>query len=226
MKKLARLLGVTGALLYCNWLLGYWLNYRVASNGLASDLQMRGQPYSWLFVLGDVLTGLTVVAAAFLLCQRQHKLLFYLVTGYFFFGLMTAVSALIPIHCGRNLAQCAVGNGQTFSPHNITGGIASFGQFISLLALWRLSIRTKMPDWSKWLTGGFVLLWSASGLLYIYLSLKNVDGVALQHLFLILTSIGLILVPLGVEFSGTVSDPVKRYNKTVKTGGLNERILS
>jgi hypothetical protein len=209
MKKPVMLFGVIGALLYSNWLLGYWLNYRVASAGLASDLQMHSQPYSWLFILGDVLSGLAIAVTAYLLCQHRYHLSVYLAAGYFCFGVMTAASALIPVHCGLNLTLCAVGNGQTFSLHNITGGIASFGQFISLAVLWRLSIRSKMPRWRQWSTAGFLLLWSAGGLLYMYLSLKNVDGVAMQHLFLLLTCVGLVLVPLGVGLSSKGSDPLE-----------------
>jgi hypothetical protein len=201
------LLGVIGGLLYSNWLLGYWLNYRVASAGLASDLQMHNQPFSWLFVLGDVLSGLAIAMAAYLLWRQRRELSVYLVTGYCCFGVMTAVSALIPIHCGLNLAQCVVGNGQTFGPHDVTGGIASFGQFISLVAVWRLSVRSKIPRWFKWLTGCFLLLWSASGLLFMYLSFKNADEVAMQHLFLLLTCAGVILVPLGANLQGKGPDP-------------------
>jgi hypothetical protein len=43
----------------------------------------------------------------------------------------------------------------------------------------------------------------------MYLSLKNVDGVAMQHLFLLLTCVGLVLVPLGVGLSSKGSDPLE-----------------
>ena len=91
MKQLVLLLGIIGALLYSNWLLGYWLNSRVANGGLASNLQIHGQPYSWVFVLGDVLSGLVIAVAAYfiyMISQQNDQLSVLMVGGYLSFGIL------------------------------------------------------------------------------------------------------------------------------------------
>lgn len=73
MKKPILFLGIIGGLLYNNWLLGYWLNDRITRLGLASDLQVYNQPYGWLFILGDVLSGLMIVIVAYLIYQKNSR---------------------------------------------------------------------------------------------------------------------------------------------------------
>ena len=185
MKKLILLIGFIGALLYSNWLLGYWLNSRVTKYGLASDLQMHNQPYGWLFILGDILSGLVIAVTAYLIYLLwrpcDHSKL-YLIIGFLCFGTLTAVAALLPIHCGTNILQCGLGKNQTFGIHDIAGAMASFGQFISLIAL----------------SLGFLFLWSLSGVIFLILTFQNLDEVAMQHAFLLLTSLGVMLVPYSV----------------------------
>jgi hypothetical protein len=91
-----------------------------------------------------------------------------------------------------------LGKNQTFGIHDIAGAMASFGQFISLIALWRLSLKLKMPNWFKWLSLGFLFLWSLSGVIFLILTFQNLDEVAMQHAFLLLTSLGVMLVPYSV----------------------------
>ena len=55
-------------LLYSSWPLGYWLNPN-AAKGLASDLEALHQPFNWLFIALDILTGLFVAIACFKLSR-------------------------------------------------------------------------------------------------------------------------------------------------------------
>jgi uncharacterized membrane protein len=200
MNKLVLCLGLSGALLYNNWLLGYWLNSRITVGGLVSDLQVHDQPYSWLFILGDVLSGLAIALAAYFIYRLWRpcdRLRLYLIIGYLCFGIFTAIAAILPIHCGANILQCALGNNQTFGIHDIIGAIASFGQFISLLTLWRLSVKLELPNWFKGLMLGFLILWSLSGVLFLILTFQRLDEITMQHIFLLLTFIGIMPIPLS-----------------------------
>ena len=51
------LVGLVAALAYCSWPVGYLVNPSLAAGALASELDARGQPYSWLFILLDCATG-------------------------------------------------------------------------------------------------------------------------------------------------------------------------
>jgi hypothetical protein len=227
MKQIVLLLGIIGALLYSNWLLGYWLNSRVAIGGLASNLQIHGQPYSWVFVLGDVLSGLVITVAAYfiyMISQQRDQLTVLMIGGYLCFGVLTAISALLPLHCGTNPSQCAVNNFQPLGIHDAIGGVASFGQFISLIAVWRLNAKLQLSQWFKWLTASLLLTWSASGILYLVLTFTKGNVVLPQHIFLALTFIGIIIVPLFVflERSNLYSGG---YN-SIRRGGKNEGLFS
>ncbi|MGD0284223.1 MAG: DUF998 domain-containing protein [Candidatus Saccharimonadales bacterium] len=203
MNRLIISFGLCGALLYNNWLLGYWLNSRVTIGSLASDLQIHSQPYSWIFILGDILSGLMIAITAYLiyrLWQPYDRLKLYLLIGYLCFGVFTAAAAIMPIHCGANSVQCALSSNQTFGIHDIVGALASFGQFISLITLWRLSVNIKKPSWFKWLMLGFLLLWSLAGIVFLILTFQRLDEVAMQHVFLIFTFLGLVPIPLSVRF--------------------------
>jgi len=90
--------------------------------------------YSWVFVLGDVLSGLVITVAAYfiyMISQQRDQLTVLMIGGYLCFGVLTAISALLPLHCGTNPSQCAVNNFQPLGIHDAIGGVASFGQFIS-----------------------------------------------------------------------------------------------
>ena len=44
---------------YASWPLGYWLN-PVANRGLASNLEAAHQPYNWVFIAFDIVSGLLI----------------------------------------------------------------------------------------------------------------------------------------------------------------------
>jgi len=55
--------GLVAALAYCSWPIGFLVNPALTATGLASDLEAHGQPYSWLFILLDCVTGLFALVA-------------------------------------------------------------------------------------------------------------------------------------------------------------------
>src|SRR5581483_6176612 len=90
-------LAVVAALAYNSWPLGFILDSPAAHNSLASDLAARGHPYYWLFVLGDLITGLAAIALAGLIKLNLPKLrgkdwsrISY---GLIVFGALTAICA-------------------------------------------------------------------------------------------------------------------------------------
>ncbi|HWD24402.1 MAG TPA: hypothetical protein VG368_02965, partial [Acidimicrobiales bacterium] len=57
-RRVAIGVGIAGALAYSSWPLGYVLNGATARSAFASDLELSGQPYNWLFIGLDCVTGI------------------------------------------------------------------------------------------------------------------------------------------------------------------------
>ncbi len=186
---------ILAAIIYNSWPLGYLLNPSVAGTGLASDFEASGQPYNWFFVACDVLFGVLVVSLTLWLMKDRAKWrssIIY-VAGLAAFGIFTAVSALIPLHCHADIRTCGYDVDQTLGWHDITGAIAALGLFAAMAAAigWaagRLSLAMKL----------ITLVWSLTGLWFLYVSVVNDHFwtsaiVPSQEVFLVLSGIGPVL---------------------------------
>src|SRR5882757_8896527 len=99
---------VTAALLYCSWPLGFWLNPIATKTGLASELGAIGQPYNWLFIWADIISGALLAAACVLLgrlfgAQGWRNIGLGLLALY---GICGALDAALPIHCLPSVQTC------------------------------------------------------------------------------------------------------------------------
>src|ERR1039458_3731970 len=105
-------LGAIAGLLYNSWPLAYIFNNHTATVYLASNLEATGQPYNWLFILGDVLTGLVIMGVCGYYWNRKNitsnQLVKVTIAGFLIFGLLTIISALIPYNCQESIAECSV----------------------------------------------------------------------------------------------------------------------
>lgn len=100
-------LGWLAAVLYNSWPLGFYLNPSVLHHDVASDLAKSGQPYNWVFMLGDVLTGLVLLLVAFLQWRRTRvRTARAAILAYAVFGITTALAAVIPLRCDYSSGQC------------------------------------------------------------------------------------------------------------------------
>ncbi|MFC4336819.1 DUF998 domain-containing protein [Salininema proteolyticum] len=132
------------AALYSSWLLGPWLDPAVDPvEGFASELAARTQRYSWLFRLGDMLTGIAAVAAALFLAKAGRTWRWIWV-GILVFGAFTFLDATItPMDCATSVQRwCAAGEeAGTLSwrhgGHVVTSSIAAAGLVAAaVLAAW------------------------------------------------------------------------------------------
>ncbi len=169
--KLAATLTVLSAILYCSWPLGFWLNPQANQRGLASELGAFGQPFNWLFIGADVVSGIFLMAACYLLAQQ------FKVTGWrklalislAFYGLFGAIDASLPIHCLPSLQQC----GSVFrSPLVIFHGAVDIAGSLSLtgtlVAEW-IYTRRHHAAWLTWIyvIGGGGVVFAGLSLLFI-----------------------------------------------------------
>lgn len=199
--RTAYALSISAAFLYCLWFLGYILNSKAMANLDVSALQSVGQPYYGFFVIGDIATGVLVILLAACLIKIFHRtqinkrISFWLcILGLLAFGIMTATASIFP-SCDSDSSYCVLNLSEVFNVHNITGTIASFGQFISVITALKLVYKniTKSVFWA---TLGLLILWAISGLVFITLSTNSFhSSLLMQHLFLVLSSVLLVIVP-------------------------------
>jgi uncharacterized membrane protein len=203
-KLTAVVLSISAAILYCLWFAGYWLNPSAMANFDVSALQSRGQPHYAFFVVGDIATGLLVALLVACLIKVFHrtivhrKVSFWLcMIGLLAFGFMTAIACLLR-SCDSNSYVCVQNLTQVFDLHDVTGAIASVGQFISLigaLILIRKTASHKIFATTLLLT----IVWSITGLVFIVVSTNSLHfALFMQHLFLVLSSLCLVAVPWGI----------------------------
>jgi len=178
-----------------------------------SALQSKGQPHYQFFVVGDIATGLLVILLVACLVkifhrtQAHRKISFWLcMIGLLAFGVMTATASLFP-SCDSDSSYCVLNLSQVFNVHNITGTIASLGQFISVITALTL-VRKKITRTVFRTTIGLLILWAISGLVFITLSTNSFhSSLLMQHLFLLLSSLLLIVIPWVLIKSHPIQNP-------------------
>jgi hypothetical protein len=199
--RTAYTLSISAGVLYSLWFLGYILNPKAISSLDVSALQSDGQPHYGLFVIGDIATGVLVILLVACLIkifhrtQAHRKISFWLcMIGLLAFGVMTAAAGLFP-SCDSNSSYCVLNLSQVFNVHNITGTIASLGQFVSVITALTL-VHKKITVKVFRTVIGLLILWAISGLIFITLSTNSFhSSLIMQHLFLVLSSLLLIVVP-------------------------------
>lgn len=197
---------VIAGLCYASWPLGYWLNPSGA-RGLASNLEALHQPYNWLFVLLDVLSGLLIVAAVWWLLRvvrkRKHKNQQWLeavVIGLGLFGLLTALDALLPLNCVESTQSCLP---PLEDPYFVIHGLVSIGSIagltLSLVGLWWLLARDKRSKIaSKLIIDGLLIVWIGFGVGTAILIARDRSSAPSQHVFILLCSALVIIIPYFV----------------------------
>lgn len=199
--RTAYALSISAALLYSLWFLGYIFNPKALASLDVSILQSKGQPHYEFFVVGDIATGLLVILLVACLVKIFHRtgvhrtISFWLcMIGLLAFGIMTATATLFP-SCDSNSNFCVLNLSEVFDIHNVTGSIASIGQFISLITALVIAHKKVSLAVSR-IALLTVVLWAISGLVFITLSTNSLHtSLLLQHLFLVLSSLLIVAVP-------------------------------
>jgi hypothetical protein len=187
-------LAAFAGVIYCSWPLGYLLNPAVSRRGLASELEALHQPYNWLFILLDVLSGLLVTAVALLLWRRSRDKLHKIVlVNFALFGILTLIDALLPMSCDPSLKVCP---GLSHQPllvlHGIASIVASVCLFVSAVLVW----------WAKRQYAASLLMstlmagWALFGIFSVYFFFEPGPGYLAQHYYITLCSVWVMVLPL------------------------------
>ena len=181
-------------LLYASWPLGYVLN-PITNRGLVSNLEGLGQPYNWLFISLDIISGVAVCVVARWLWQRtagkRTMVTTAAVGSYALFGLLTAIDALIPVDCAADQGQCGnVINHPLVIWHGLIS-LASIG-FLTLslvIIWWQFSRRQASPSVVRYGLHSAVAIWFFFGIVTAILVGLNRSSALSQHSFIIACSL-------------------------------------
>ncbi|GAC1386522.1 MAG: hypothetical protein NVS1B7_4450 [Candidatus Saccharimonadales bacterium] len=192
------ILAVAAAVLYCSWPLGYIFNPVVSRTGLASELATFGQPFYWLFIGADIVSGAIVLLLAFKMWHaiteiRTVRWVRGVIINFGLFGLFTILDALLPYQCIASQSTCpAFGGDPLLLMHGVVGVSAGVCLWISAILLWRVNRKHTIAR-----VGLIVLItWIMLGILAIaFYFIPGPESVS-QRYFLALCSIWIVLLPL------------------------------
>ena len=201
-KRLAFWLACLAALAYSSWPLGYVLNPSVGRYQLASQLESPHQPFNWLFITTDVLTGLFIVIVGALQLRSKHKrrLLNLCISGYILFGLLVAITALVPINCDPTTTSCGP---LLHDPKVVVHGLASilsvlclFASTVIIAPTIYLTKRSKSTNIISFIVLSSWIIFGVGALIEIYL---KITGNTLQYFFITVCSLSIIFVISSIE---------------------------
>lgn len=208
-EKLTYMLTAIAAVLYSSWPLGYLLNPNVARSSLASGLEAVHQPYNWVFVMTDVVSGMLVIAVCWLL-WNQHKTkntakaLSISLTCTALFALGTIIDALLPERCVPNLMVCpSFTQDHTLLVHGIFSILASLFLFFALFVPW---LKQHTNPTLTVLLVGYVVFGVIS---LVQAVIPSERGNWSQDYYMTLCSAWLLLLPYATKVLNRTLQPVR-----------------
>ncbi len=191
------------AILYCSWPLGFVLNPFVSRHDLASQLEALHEPYAWVFIGMDVLTGVAVLLAGTWQIRgrhRNHLLLRLCVWSYIAFGLLNAVAALAPLNCDPERHDCGpLLHNPLLMIHGVASILSPAFLGLGMLSLGALVYRRRSSRLISWIFAGMLLAWLGSGAgAAIDLDLHIASNL-LQYYFITVCSFSIVLIVFTIE---------------------------
>jgi hypothetical protein len=200
----AFILCAAAGVLYNSWPLGYVLDSPTAHRELASSLERAGHPYYWVFLLADLLTALSVVAAGLIMRLKLWGSLksaewSLACAGLIMFGLFTAASALAPARCivGPTL-KCGAG-GLGLGLDAFASGIAALGLLAGLTGLSARRMRHGARDNLARATLAALAALLAGDIVFVVLALFGGNSDTAQYVQLAFSGAALLVLGLNVR---------------------------
>jgi hypothetical protein len=197
---------VLAGIIYNSWPLGYWLDPSTARNGIASDLERANHPFAWVFIAGDVITGLIVLIFAGGIFKKRRMINSFwwkaMVIGLILFGFFTAAGAGVPNKCLSGSASlCITYDHKTAGLDGIETSIAAFGLLIAFVSSCSLAGVLKLDKRFFWLNLTVFVAWFTSGMIFIHEILVSGGIHYVQEVELILSGIGLAVIAVNAYLS-------------------------
>lgn len=193
-------LAIISGVLYNFWLFGFIFDPKAITDNYFSDLEAYSKPYSWFFILGDVLTSLIVLKVAFLIWQKKVNK--KIMIAYGLFGIATLLDAVVPIadKCSDSITSCGINPSQVLSFHDLASLVAYLSIFYCLLSCYKLSKRSAKPIRLRTTLNYTFYLWIMAGIFLLISIITNVLTTLSQGLFLGMMGVGVAVVPAFLLF--------------------------
>jgi hypothetical protein len=194
-RKLTIGLAISAGLLYNFWVFGYLLDPQALHNTYFSVLESYGRPYSWLFILADVVTSLIVIIVSWLMWRSKTATPNILIV-FNLFGLATLLDATIPIadKCSSSISACGIDPSQIFTFHDLASLVAYLSIFYGLSICHRLIRARKLTSAAAKFAQYTYYGWILAGLFLLFSIITNRFTPSSQGLFL--AAIGLALIAI------------------------------
>ncbi len=141
---------IAAAVLYCAWITGQFTTPAVdRAHGYVGELAARDQPWTRLFRVSDVLSGLACLAGVAMVPRVQREWPGWLALAAF--GLLTIAGGVFPLDCAV-LSAPACGLGSRSFPHHVHVVTGMLATAAVLAAMVLLSIRWRTL--TAWLITG------------------------------------------------------------------------
>jgi hypothetical protein len=195
------MIAAIAGILYNSWPLGYVLNPKVSAHGLASELAAVGQPYNWVFIFGDVISGVLIIIVTWLVWrslreQLNTTWLKLVLASYALFGFFTAVDALLPLRCLPTIQTCpGVSQDHILLVHGIASITAATALFATALTMWHVN---KLRDRYN-IMNLVMLAWALFGLMSLFFFFVPGPGYLAQHYFITICAAWMALLPVIVS---------------------------
>ncbi len=198
------------ALIYNSWPLGYWLDNHTAKFGVPSDLEDPHHAYSWVFICGDVITALLILALTLYLARRLVNLrLRYawvsLTLGLFLFGFFTGFGAAAPDRCHGRFSACLVILQDKVSVDGIESTLAFSGLLIALFSIAILSLG--LNRYYQLLAWIMFICWFILGAIFFHRSVYRQNIHNIEQVFLVLSGIGLVISGMVIDKYKLITQP-------------------
>jgi hypothetical protein len=191
------------ALSYSSWPLGYILNPVVSRHDLASQLEAMHQPFNWVFIGMDVLTGVAVTFAGIrqIGARGEGALLRWCAAGYVAFGWLTALAALVPVNdAGTQGARRSLIHNPPLIVHDVSSNLSAVLLFLSALALGAIVSRRHAALASHWAFGAALTSWIVFGSGSLAEIRLHISNNLLQYCFITVCSLLIVLVIATIEY--------------------------
>lgn len=203
---------VVAAILYSSWPLGFIFNPSVSHHDLASQLEAAHQPYNWLFVALDILTGLVLLFSGIIQWRKspQRLALKLSILGYMLFGFLVIAAAIAPYNCNSLIQNCAVLPRQPlFIIHGLASIFSVVFLFISLLLLCKMLVEQRFYHWLTMAGIVVILIWGVVGIDAFFQILYDVKRnlVTIEDLFITLCSISIVISVALIEYLSSRQKP-------------------
>lgn len=194
-------LSFVAALFYSSWPLGFLLNPSVGHHDLASQLEAPHQPYNWLFIALDVLTGVSLVVIGVIqLHMRKNTVMAFAIFSYMLFGTLVAIAAILPLGCDPTLGQCGP---LIRTPRVIVHGASSIISvnmlLVSVLLLTKMVYEGRSRKIIQGIFGLILGGWLVFGIGSLLEMAHHIHSNFLQYYFITVCSLSIILVVSAVS---------------------------